>query len=304
VRNIIGQPKSSFNVRQIMDERKILIVNLSRGLIGEDNAGLLGALLVTKIQLGAMSRANISLEERTPFYLYVDEFQNFATDSFATILSEARKYGLNLTVANQYTAQMSLEVRDAVFGNVGSIISFRTSADDARIMQKYFEPQFSEHDIVHMHNLHFAISMIIEGEKVAAFSATSLRLPDYGTDHSMEIIQNSRDRFAVGRAGIETFMNDRYGDANKTSHQKPKQPAAAKESKQPASPEEVAKKIFKLASSDAESEQKQVTKDHEPKTSEEKPRRKRTRSRRKKNLQNGPVNSPKSDTDETIIKLR
>jgi hypothetical protein len=164
VRNIIGQPKSSFNIRQIMDERKILIVNLSRGLIGEDNASLLGALLVTKIQMGAMSRADQDLKDRIPFYLYVDEFQNFATDSFATILSEARKYALNLTVANQYTAQMSIEVRDAVFGNVGSIVSFRTSADDARIMQKYFEPQFLEHDIVHMHNRHFALSMIIQGE--------------------------------------------------------------------------------------------------------------------------------------------
>ena len=136
VRNIIGQPKSSFNIRQIMDERKILIVNLSRGLIGEDNASLLGALLVTKIQMAAMSRADVNASQRTPFFLYVDEFQNFATDSFATILSEARKYGLNLTVANQYIAQMMQSVKDAVFGNVGSIISFRTSADDARTMQK------------------------------------------------------------------------------------------------------------------------------------------------------------------------
>src|SRR6185295_8766896 len=130
VRNIIGQPKSSFNIRQIMDEHKILIVNLSRGLIGEDNASLLGALLVTKVQMAAISRADMPAEQRTPFYLYVDEFQNFATDSFATILSEARKYGLNLTVANQYIAQMSMEVKDAVFGNVGSVIAFRMGADD------------------------------------------------------------------------------------------------------------------------------------------------------------------------------
>ena len=139
IRNIIGQPRSTFNIRQIMDEGKILIVNLSKGLIGEDNASILGSFLVTKIQLAAMSRSDIpNVEDRRPFYLYVDEFQNFATDSFATILSEARKYGLNLTVANQYTAQMSDVVRSAVFGNVGTVISFRVSADDAPILARRF----------------------------------------------------------------------------------------------------------------------------------------------------------------------
>lgn len=191
VRNIIGQPKSSFNIRKIMDERKILIVNLSRGLIGEDNASLLGSLLVTKIQLGAMSRADTPQDQRAPFYLYVDEFQNFATDSFATILSEARKYALNLTVANQYIAQMSVEVKDAVFGNVGSIVSFRTSADDARIMLKYFEPKFEEHDIVHMHNRHFVVSMTIEGEKAQAFSATTMAIPPAPPDFSAYIVAQS-----------------------------------------------------------------------------------------------------------------
>lgn len=315
VRNIIGQPKSSFNIREIMDERKILIVNLSRGLIGEDNASLLGALLVTKLQLGAMSRADIDASERVPFYLYVDEFQNFATDSFATILSEARKYGLYLTVANQYTAQMSLEVRDAVFGNVGSIISFRTSADDARIMQKYFEPQFSEHDIVHLHNLHFAISMIIEGEKVAAFSATSLRLPDFGVDYSPQIISNSREQFAVGRAGIETFMNERYGSDSKkprsSEQTRLQKHSVAKISEKPQPPqEEVAKRIFKLASSDDEPKN-----DSTPKNSDSigaKPKKKRTRSRRKKKSNTKAQDKPTQDREiksdntdiETVIKLR
>jgi hypothetical protein len=211
VRNIIGQPKSSFNIRQIMDERKILIVNLSRGLVGEDNAALLGALLVTKVQMAAMSRADIGGEQRTPFYLYVDEFQNFATDSFATILSEARKYGLNLTVANQYTAQMLPEVKDAVFGNVGSIVSFRTSADDAHTMLKYFEPKFTDHDIVHMHNRHFAISMTIDGEKVQAFSAISLNLPAFQFDYSAHIIQHSRELYARPRDQVELYVMDRYG---------------------------------------------------------------------------------------------
>ncbi|HET7320488.1 MAG TPA: type IV secretion system DNA-binding domain-containing protein [Candidatus Saccharimonadales bacterium] len=210
VRNIIGQPKSSFNLRQIMDQRKILIVNLSRGLVGEDNAALLGALLVTKIQLGAMSRADIPASERSPFYLYVDEFQNFATDSFATILSEARKYGLNLTVANQYIAQMSQEVKDAVFGNVGSIIAFRMGADDARSMQRYFEPKFLEYDLVHMHNRHFVISMTIEGEKVPAFSAVSLDLPPHSADQTAAIIERSRAQYSSSRDFVERYVGERY----------------------------------------------------------------------------------------------
>ena len=210
VRNIIGQPRSSFNIRRIMDERKILVVNLSRGLIGEDNASLLGSLLVTKIQLAAMSRADIPAEQRSPFYLYVDEFQNFATDSFATILSEARKYGLSLTVANQYIAQMSLSVRDAVFGNVGSIIAFRMSADDAKGMTKYFEPKFTEYDLVHMHNRHFVINMTIEGEKVPAFSAITLNLPPLGADQTQTIIEQSRAQYAASRDYIERYVNDRY----------------------------------------------------------------------------------------------
>ena len=217
VRNIIGQPKSSFNIRQIMDERKILIVNLSRGLVGEDNAALLGALLVTKMQLAAMSRADILSQERTPFYLYVDEFQNFATDSFATILSEARKYGLNLTVANQYIAQMPLEVKDAVFGNVGSIIAFRMGADDARSMLRYFEPKFEEYDLVHMHNRHLVISMTIYGEKTQAFSAITLDLPAYETDNSEAIIANSRQQYALDKASVESFVSDRYNLKNNTS---------------------------------------------------------------------------------------
>ncbi len=211
VRNIIGQPKSSFNIRQIMDERKILIVNLSRGLVGEDNAALLGALLVTKVQMASMSRADIPGEQRMPFYLYVDEFQNFATDSFATILSEARKYGLNLTVANQYIAQMIPEVRDAVFGNVGSIISFRTSADDASTMMKYFEPKFTDHDMVHMNNRHFAVSMTIGGEKMQAFSAVSLNLPPFQQDYTAQIVEHSRATYSRPRQQVEGYIAERYG---------------------------------------------------------------------------------------------
>lgn len=204
IRNIIGQPKSSFNIRQIMDEGKILIVNLSKGLIGEDNAAILGSFLVTKIQLAAMSRSDIpNVEDRRPFYLYVDEFQNFATDSFAVILSEARKYGLNLTVANQYISQMSDTVRDAVFGNVGTMMSMRVSPEDAPVLAQQFAPQFEAQDILQMNNRHFVCTMMINGEKMPAFSGTTLRLPTAGTDYLNEIVANTRANYARPRAEVE-----------------------------------------------------------------------------------------------------
>ena len=241
VRNIIGQPKSSFNIREIMDQRKILIVNLSRGLIGEDNAALLGALLVTKIQLASMSRADVPTGDRIPFYLYVDEFQHFATDSFATILSEARKYALNLTVANQYIAQMSQEVKDAVFGNVGSMIAFRMGADDARTMQRYFEPRFEEYDLVHMHNRHIVINMTIEGEKSPAFSAITLDLPEQTFDETANIIKHSRTRYSLQKATVEQYIRDRYDLGEKSSSlptvNKP-QPKPSPEPLQPTTPVE------------------------------------------------------------------
>ena len=210
IRNIIGQPHSAFNIRQIMDEGKILIVNLSKGLIGEDNAGILGSFLVTKIQLAAMSRSDITeIANRRPFYLYVDEFQNFATDSFATILSEARKYGLNLTVANQYISQIDPAVRDAVFGNVGTMISFRVSADDSPILAKQFEPQFEANDLLQMHNRNFIINMVINGEKVPAFSATTLNLPEPTHSYMQDIIEYSRQVYGQPRQQIEAMIDER-----------------------------------------------------------------------------------------------
>ncbi len=215
IRNIIGQPKSTFDVRKIMDEGKILIVNLSKGLIGEDNASILGAFIVTKIQLASMSRSDIErIEDRRPFYLYVDEFQNFATDSFATILSEARKYGLNLTVANQYISQMGETVRDAVFGNVGTMISFRVSADDAPILAKQFEPQFEPNDLLQMHNRNFVINMVINGEKAPAFNARTLTLPIPQTDNTGRIVENTRRHYSRSRAEVENEISDAIKPAN------------------------------------------------------------------------------------------
>ena len=216
IRNIIGQPKSSFDIRKIMDEGKILVVNLSKGLIGEDNAGILGAFLVTKVQLAAMSRSDIpDVKDRRPFYLYVDEFQNFATDSFAVILSEARKYGLNLTVANQYVAQMTESVRDAVFGNVGTTISFRVSADDAPILSKQFEPIFEASDLLQLNNRNFVISMIINGEKVPAFSATTLQIPDSPKDNFADIVEHSRACFARPRYDVEAEIRETIEQSEK-----------------------------------------------------------------------------------------
>jgi hypothetical protein len=216
IRNIIGQPKSTFNIREIMDNGKILVVNLSKGLLGEDNSSVLGAFLVTKIQLAAMSRSDIpNIEDRRPFYLYVDEFQNFATDSFATILSEARKYGLNLTVANQYTSQMSETVRNAVFGNVGTMISFRVSADDSPILAKQFEPQFEPNDLLQMHNRNFVINMVINGEKAPAFSARTLNLPPPQIDNTARIVEYTREHYSRSRQEVEDEISELVQPANK-----------------------------------------------------------------------------------------
>jgi hypothetical protein len=230
IRNIIGQPRSTFDIREIMDNGKILVVNLSKGLIGEDNAAILGAFMVTKIQLAAMSRSDIpNIEDRRPFYLYVDEFQNFATDSFATILSEARKYGLNLTVANQYISQMTETVRDAVFGNVGTMISFRVSADDSPILAKQFEPQFEAQDLLQMHNRHFIINMVINGEKAPAFSATTLTLPPEQIDNTGRIIENTRRNYSRNRSEIEQEISAAIAIPENLQQKQPQSQAQAKQ---------------------------------------------------------------------------
>jgi hypothetical protein len=226
IRNIIGQPKSTFNIRKIMDEGKILVVNLSRGLMGEDNAGILGAMMVTKIQLAAMGRQDMPMEERRPFYLYVDEFQNFATDSFATILSEARKYGLNLTIANQYISQMSEEVRSAVFGNVGTILCFRISPDDAPFLQKYFEPQFEAADLIQQHSRFFVTTMMIADEKAPAFSAKTLNLPLPPDDLSSRIIALSREKYTQEHAVVEKLVRQNAGLAIDAAPAQPQLPSA------------------------------------------------------------------------------
>lgn len=181
MRNIIGQTKGSFNLREIMDNKKILLVNLSKGKTGELNSKLLGMIFVMQFQAAAMSRADVDMKDRPDFCLYVDEFQNYSTDSFATILSEARKFGLNLIVANQFTTQLSDEIRDAVFGNVGTIVSFRVGTQDAEALSKVMQPVFDADDLQRIPNGNMAIRMLIEGIPTQPFSM--LGLPPFSTDN-------------------------------------------------------------------------------------------------------------------------
>ena len=207
VRNIIGQSKSTFDIRKIMDEGKILIINLSKGRVGEANANLLGSMLITKIYLGAMSRADVhddELQKLPNFFLYVDEFQNFANESFADILSEARKYKLNLIIAHQYIEQMTEEVRAAVFGNVGSMISFRVGAYDAEVLEKEFAPQFTIDDLVNLGFAQIYLKLMIDGVSSRPFSATTLPpVPRPEKTWRNDIIENSRQNFARPRAQVE-----------------------------------------------------------------------------------------------------
>jgi len=205
IRNIVGQTKSSFDIREIMDSQKILILNLSKGRIGEDNSALLGAMMITKIQLAAMGRVDIPEETRKDFYLYVDEFQNFATESFANILSEARKYRLDLVLANQYITQIDEKVRDAIFGNAGTIISFRVGATDAEFLEKEFAPVFMQNDVVNLPKYQIYLKLMIDGIAGDAFSATTLP-PVYIEDtleNEKKVIAVSRERYASSKADVE-----------------------------------------------------------------------------------------------------
>jgi hypothetical protein len=207
IRNIIGQSKSSFDIRKIMDEKKILLVNLSKGRVGEGNANLLGSMMITKIYLAAMSRADVpesELKKLPNFYMYVDEFQSFANKSFADILSEARKYKLNLTIAHQYIEQMEEEVRAAVFGNVGTMVTFRVGAFDAEVLEKEFAPQFTAEDLVNLGIFQVYLKLMIDGVSSTPFSATTLPpIEKPAISFMKQTIDESRKTYARKRADIE-----------------------------------------------------------------------------------------------------
>ncbi len=209
IRNIVGQPYSKINIREVMDQEKIMIVNLSRGKIGEDNSALLGAMMITKIQLAAMSRADVTVDKRPDTYLYVDEFQNFATDSFATILSEARKYNLCLTMAHQYVEQMPEEVRSAVFGNAGTLVSFRVGASDADLLVKEYEPIFEANDLVNLDKYHIYIKLLIDGISAPAFSARTLPPIQRLSGNAEKVIEISRWNHSTNRITVEEMIANR-----------------------------------------------------------------------------------------------
>ncbi len=227
IRNIVGQPKSTIDLRDIMDNNKILLLDLSKGKVGEDNSALLGAMIVTKLQLAALSRVDIPEHERKDFYLYVDEFQNFVTDSFATILSEARKYRLNLTVGHQYIGQLTPEgnpkVRDAVFGNVGTMVVFRVGAADAEYLETEFAPTFTPNDIVNLPKYHIILRLMINGVASDPFTAVTMPVnEDWRVGDADKVIKVSRERYAKPREQVEDkiqrWMGADFHGATADSH--------------------------------------------------------------------------------------
>ncbi len=203
IRNIVAQVKSRINIREIMDEKKIFIMNLSKGRIGEDNSRLLGGMLITKLQLAAMERVDLPEAKRNDFFLYVDEFQNFATESFANILSEARKYRLDLIMAHQYMEQLDEKVLAAVIGNVGTMVTFRVGSSDAEILAKEFIPTFVEEDLVNLPKYQVYLKLMIDGVASRPFSAETLGAIGFPTNSSEKVVRVSRERYATAREKIE-----------------------------------------------------------------------------------------------------
>ena len=207
IRNIIGQRETKLDMREVMDNKKILIVNLSKGLTGEENTMLLGALIITKIQLAAMSRADIPPEQRVPFYLYVDEFQTFSTESFANILSEARKYNLNLCLAHQYISQLDKTVKDAIFGNVGTLIAFRIGIEDATFLEKEFAPYINSQDLINLPSFYYYIKLMIDGTPSQPFLACKpppLETP--AVSFRKEIIETTHKLYSTPRNIVEDYI--------------------------------------------------------------------------------------------------
>jgi len=206
LRNIVGQKENTFDLRKIMDEGKILIVNLAKGKIGEDNCSLLGAMIVTKIWLSALSRANLPEEKRRSFYLYVDEIHSFLTLSFTDILSEARKYGLHMTLAHQYIDQLDEKIRGAIFGNVGTIIFFRVGIDDAEHLAKQFYPIFNENDLINLPNYHIYLKLMIDGATSQPFNAITLPSPERTKSYKESIINLCREKYSRPRKEVENDL--------------------------------------------------------------------------------------------------
>lgn len=217
IRNIIGQPKNTFNIRELMDGQKILLVKLNKGLLGEENAALLGAMMITKIEQAALERADTEESQRKPFYLYCDEFQYFATETFTEILSEARKYKLSVTVAHQYMAQLIPAIRNTIFGNVGTIVSFRVGADDGAILEREFVPVFTGQDLINLAVREFYIKMSVNGQTHNAFSANTVDVEVSKTNFEKEIVEYSRANYCRPKGEVEETL--RRWNENSDDHQ-------------------------------------------------------------------------------------
>lgn len=234
IRNIIGQPKSSFDIRELMDQKKILLINLSKGLVGDTNMRLLGSMLTTRIFLAAMSRAELSpgeLKKAENFYFYVDEFQNFANDTFSEILSEARKYSLNLIIAHQYVEQMDEQVRAAVFGNVGTSVSFRVGPFDAETLETIFTPEFTKEDLVNLGFAQIYLTLMIDGVGSRPFSAVTLPpIHPPKVNYIVDVLKSSQEQFGNPRAEVEGAILEELmrGYEASGSSDGPKKPPAAR----------------------------------------------------------------------------
>lgn len=232
VRNIVGQPRSSFDLRKMMDEKKIFIVNLSKGRMGESNASLLGSMLTVKIYLAAMSRADepaSRLAQLPRVYFYVDEFQSMMNEAFADILSESRKYKLALTLANQYIEQMEENVRNAVFGNVGTLITFRVGPFDADVLKTVFEPTFTPEDLVGLGVGHIYLTLMIDGVGSPPFSAETIPpIETPSVSYRQDVVHHSRATYGRSRADIEAIVTKRQQDFAPPVKQDKKKPQVPK----------------------------------------------------------------------------
>jgi len=213
IRNVVGQKKSRIDFYESMNSGKIIIINLAKGKLGENNASLLGSMIITKIQEAAMARVNIPQEERREFYLYVDEFQNFATESFNQILSEARKFNLSLTIAHQYIDQLTESIRKTAFGNVGSLICFRVGSEDAHFLSKEFAPRFTPEDLINLDFRQMYVKLSIDGKTSEPFSGVTLDVPELKENFEEEIIAYSRKQYAVSKKDVEKEL---FGENKET----------------------------------------------------------------------------------------
>jgi hypothetical protein len=220
IRNIIGQPKSGFNFREIMDQRKILLVNLSKGKIGDINSNLLAWIIVAKLQMAALSRTDIPENQRHNFYLYIDEFQNFITDSIAVILAEARKYKLNLILGHQYLGQLSEgsgvegksygeKIRNAVFGNIGTMLAFRVGPDDAEFLAKQFSPTVNAYDLMNIEKYNAYLRLLVDNQPTRPFNIRTYPPADSSSQVAAEIRELSRWKYGVDRKAIENDIIER-----------------------------------------------------------------------------------------------